>query len=214
MMNANNLAKQYDKLTALERFPLICAAVARNDEAERTRLLQSAPRNSYSVPDYWGVADSFLLLSKLEFMELLNMSASYLEECATAAATKTKRGADPIKPWHPAMAAGFVFRLYLAGWRQFCAGLNIDPEWLWQCFPGFGTIQRAEQRSGPNPESGFPGPAFKAEGFARYMARLELGVDPEAEMHEATWQKFQPVTPQDIATSLRTTWEELRKKWR
>lgn len=59
-MNANALARQYDKLTPRERFSLALAAAERNDEAELDRLLHSAPRTRYSAYHHAPMLHAFL----------------------------------------------------------------------------------------------------------------------------------------------------------
>jgi hypothetical protein len=210
-MNDRVLTRHYDKLTAHERFALILAAAARGDEAERARLLDSAPRSAYRLPHHWGVTESFLLLSKLHFMKLLELAADYLESFATAVATKTKRGTDCVDPWTEVLLCGYLFRTYLDGWQRFCGELNVVPQALWEGLPGFQKVQRAERLSGPDPEKGLLGAAYVEEGAARCLARQALG-DPEADVEEI-WPKFRPTTADDIAATLRTAWGELLAKW-
>jgi hypothetical protein len=61
-VNTNGLAKLYDRLTPHERLPLIVAAAAWGDDQERQRLMGSAPKKLYEVPDYQGLADGFIWL--------------------------------------------------------------------------------------------------------------------------------------------------------
>jgi hypothetical protein len=75
-MNTNALAKLYDRLTPRERLPLIMAASARGDEQERSRLMASAPRVAYQVPDHFGLAMSFQEVGNHHFMQLLHISAN------------------------------------------------------------------------------------------------------------------------------------------
>ena len=35
---------------------------------------------------------------------------------------------------------GFLLKVQLAGWRQFCAELHLDPELCWSCLPGYDTL--------------------------------------------------------------------------
>jgi hypothetical protein len=209
-MNTNGLAKQYDKLTPLERLPLIMAAAARGDEAERNRLVQSAPQSCYSMPDYWGAAETFRYLSDFHFMKLLDFAAAYFD--CFAAAPKPKKSADPLDGWAEAMLCGYLFQTYLTGWHKFCAEINMAPELLWKLLPGFETIKRADELSAHRPGKWPPGCAYVEEGAARYLARAKMG-KPELDVDEETMEKFRPVTAEDIANNLRTFWHEMLAKW-
>jgi hypothetical protein len=79
-MNANAVAKHYGSLTPEERFALILAAVARGDETERQRLASAAGRVTFSMPDHAPMADAFMHLAFLFYLELLEEVARY-DEC-------------------------------------------------------------------------------------------------------------------------------------
>lgn len=51
-MNANTLARQYDKLMPDERFRLVFDAIGRGDAAERARLDNTCPRKTYTMRDW------------------------------------------------------------------------------------------------------------------------------------------------------------------
>jgi hypothetical protein len=78
-MNAQTLAKHYDTLTPEERFRLIFAAGAREDMAERDRLLKAGNRITLSMQDHAPYAHSYEELAMLVYIELLEDSASYME---------------------------------------------------------------------------------------------------------------------------------------
>jgi len=210
-MNTAVLTRQYDKLTAQERLALLLAAEARGDRHEFNRLMETAPRKNYSVPHHAPLLDTFLDLSKLHFMQLLDTAACYFDAFEQPG-RKRGRGADPLEGWDMVLLLGYLFRTYLEGWRQFCAELNIDPEFMWNSWPGYETIKAAERTSGPHPETGFPGAAYVEEGAVRYYARRALG-DREADVDAELLQKFRVVTPESMAADLRTTWEHGLKKW-
>jgi hypothetical protein len=79
-MNASAVAKHYDSLTPEERFALILAAVARGDEAEWQRLASAASRVTFSMPDHAPMADAFMHLAFLFYLDLLEEVARY-DEC-------------------------------------------------------------------------------------------------------------------------------------
>jgi hypothetical protein len=76
-MNAPKLAKLYDRLTALERLPLILAAEFRGDEAEVNRLQQSAPSEIWWFPDYLMPNMALQTLSQMYIVEQLDHLANY-----------------------------------------------------------------------------------------------------------------------------------------
>jgi hypothetical protein len=207
-MNTNGLAKQYDKLTPRERFALIMAALARDDELEGTRLFLAAPKKHYSAADYHGVAMSFFWLSGLHFMSVLDMAACYFEAFADLHRTRKK---DEEEAFENVMALGYIFQTYLVGWRKFCADLNMDPEYVWRLLPGFDTIQRADSISGSRPDKSTPGAAFVEEGAARWLIR-QTRVD-EAVMDDEAVKAVRVVNADGMAATLHAEFERLIEKW-
>jgi hypothetical protein len=208
-MNTNHLARAYDQLTPQERLALVLAASARRDDVELDRLMTSAPRFGLTAPHHFGLTEAFLLLSMLQFMELLEMAGAYL---AAFEATGNKRKQEREAAWEQVMLLGYYFQTYLAGWRQFCTEMNFEPEVMWETYPGYRTIQAAERMTSPNPQTGLPGPAYVAEGVARYRARQELG-DPEADLDEATLKPYWPMTADHLAACQHEAWKHLKVAW-
>jgi hypothetical protein len=87
---------------------------------------------------------------------------------------------------------GFLLKVNLAGWRQFCAEHNLDAELCWSCLPGFQTIQNAEQTAQTA--------AFTPEGAAHYLERSgrKPGKAP---------------TPDDVAAGLRAALQARAEWW-
>jgi hypothetical protein len=154
------LAKHYGTLSPWERFPLILAASARGDAQERDRLAVSAPRVGLRVQDYFGLAVGFIELSNRQFLELLDLAATYLETMHLAG---TIKGESAGRAWDAVLALGYLFNVQLAGWRLFCAEHRFDPDVCWSGLPGLDRLRRAE---GVAKEA-----AFVAEGFARWGER-------------------------------------------
>jgi hypothetical protein len=159
-MNTNGLAKHYGSLTASERLPLILAASARGDERERDRLMMSAPRVAYRVPDHFGLAMAFREVADLHFMELLTLAANYFQALGLA---DSVQGEAAERTLDTALLFGYFFKVQMAGWRQFCGEYDLDPEICWSCLPGFGTVKRAEKMAEEA--------AFTPEGASRYLQR-------------------------------------------
>jgi hypothetical protein len=83
-MNAKTLAKQYDQLTAEERFRLSIAAGARGDRVEQERLQQTAKRIVLSMGEHAPYAEVFDELALLFYIELTELAAVYSESLLRA----------------------------------------------------------------------------------------------------------------------------------
>jgi hypothetical protein len=178
-MNTKGLAKLYDRLTPRERLPLIMGASGRGDDLDRQRLVASAPRVSYRVPDYFGLAQAVREVSEMHFMELLTLTANYFESLGLANAEGGEEGEESFDT---AMLLGYLLKVQLAGWRQFCGELDLDPELCWSCLPGYDTVRRAEKMA--------ERVAFTPEAVAEYLRRLTSGTR-------------RVVTADDVASGLR-----------
>jgi hypothetical protein len=169
-MNTNALAKHYATLSLRERLPLIMAASRRGDEVERERLATSAPKVGWSVPDYFGLSMAFAEVSNLHLMELLDLAAVYfralgLADSHSLSEEQRERMNDA------ALMFGYLLKVNLAGWRQFCAENGFDPDLCWSCLPGFEPVRRAEGEAGRV--------AFTAGGALRYGQGKGGGKEPE-----------------------------------
>ncbi len=150
-MNTNGLAKLYEHLTPKERLPLILAASARGDEAERDRLARSAPREGFRLPDYYGLAEGMLLASLFHLLELLDLAALYwqvngLLEQEEALGKKANKALRDRFEGLTRMFA-YLFLLKLDGWRRFCSEFRTDPELLMDGLPGYETAKRTEEEA-------------------------------------------------------------------
>lgn len=83
-MTASAIAKHYSLLSPEERFRLILAAGARNDDAECDRLVQASGRISLTMSDYSPFAHSFGELALYYYIELLDHASVYLESFVRA----------------------------------------------------------------------------------------------------------------------------------
>jgi hypothetical protein len=148
-MNTNGLAKLYEHLSPKERLPLIMAASARGDEAERNRLAYSAPKEEFRRPDYWGVAEGMRLASKFHLLELLDLAAFYWETSGLLGEwevlTDEARQGPPKLLYTTVAATAYMFLTKLDGWRRFCSGFPCDPEQLMKHLPGLATVRRTEE---------------------------------------------------------------------
>ncbi len=149
-MNTDALAKLYDRLTPLERFPLILAAAERGDDAEVQRLSHSAPRIHLSLPDHHALSDGVLLQALIHVIDQLNLGLLFWHVQALIAdweafpvGKEDKARADRL--WDSTRLAAYRFCLEADGWRQLCAELKIDPEALLRGVRGYGALQMTER---------------------------------------------------------------------
>lgn len=132
-MNTNGLARHYDRLTPSERLPLMLAAAARGDEAEHQRLLHSAPRIGYEVPNFYGMGEGLLLATLIQAIRRLDVALMVRKASAMLAEARCSENEDQEQ----ADRFGGLLRLLAyaltietAGWRLFCEELKIDPDFL------------------------------------------------------------------------------------
>jgi hypothetical protein len=176
-MNASGLARHYDTLSPRERLPLILAAAARGDEEERSRLVKSAPRLAYEVQDHFGLTQAFFALSTGHLLRLLELANRYI---ALLGAAVSKKGKEADRMQEAALFSGYLIQVNLAGWRQFCAEHQFDPEVFWSRLPGFDTVKLVEET--------VAAAAFTPEEARGYARRSGLSPDavPTAESIAAT----------------------------
>jgi hypothetical protein len=138
-VNTDALAKHYGSLTPWERLPLILAALARGDEQEWSRLVQTAPQVTCTVPDHAGLARALRGVSTTLLLALLEDAVCYSIALGSAV---TGKGKAAKRMQDEALLHGYLIKARLAGWRQFCAEHQFPPERPWAGLPGWGTIQR------------------------------------------------------------------------
>jgi hypothetical protein len=196
-MNANALAKHYDRLTPEERFRLILAAGARGDHAEQDRLVNAGQRITLSMSDHSPYAHAFDECALLIFIELLEGAAFYSDRLDHAddvcslfpdednegedggegaaedevPADQDRRRSDGQWALDLALAAGFVLRTKAEGWKRFCERMNVPALADWEGLPGFDRLQRGlalAQKA-----------AFDPEGFLRWWNGIRPADEPE-----------------------------------
>jgi hypothetical protein len=204
-MNLNTLAKNYDKLTAEERFTLIVNAGDRCDDAEQKRLLSSAPRITLSMSHHAPFAAAFQEMAAAVLLELLHLAGEYydaLDMCNdqddTEAGNKVYAEADGDKdgdgePMCPEvsgeifvsdrclgifLAAGFILKVKLSGWQCWCERRHLPPFRSWKMMPGYDRLQRALKLTQQAPH--IPGgAAFTSKGMLQWLNRVRPTGEPE-----------------------------------
>lgn len=134
------LRKDYDKLTAHERFRLVLAACERDDLGEVEALARACPRKLYEDMDYqytermrvlWTVVDSYLLMqlsAQVIFWRLLGMS----ETDHFMGLDETGERASDI-----AWSLMDVMSTYRLAFGQLCDELGITPGQALQHSPSY-----------------------------------------------------------------------------
>ena len=161
-MKLHHLAELYDQLTPRERVPLIVAAGARGDQAEQKRLIDSAPKEAYEVPNYYGLAKALKEAGDFHLLTLLDLAAnfwqwwglwtSYLLRGPAETGTKNSRRGQNKSLQRLERRADGIVRYYasrlvahMEGWKKFCSELQIDPEAQLHFMIGWETIRRTEE---------------------------------------------------------------------
>jgi hypothetical protein len=149
-VNTNALAKLYDRLTPLERLPLIIAATDRGDNAEADRLARSAPRIGVSLPDYYGLGDGLMQLSSSHMIAHLDLILEFwlgvsmvVKLDATGAGKKQEAERDHF--WSVVRMVAYRICVGADAWRRLCGELKIGPETLLRRLPGYQAMQRTEE---------------------------------------------------------------------
>jgi hypothetical protein len=150
-VDTKGLAKLYDHLTPHERLPLIVAASTRGDEVESGRLVNSAPRDLYKVPDYYGLADALRGLVLMHVIGLLDLAALYWRVSGHLEAYSGLFGEKgPEQPARLEATLRLVAWRYcfeVDGWSRFCEGLKIEADAFLKDLPGHETLREVEEEA-------------------------------------------------------------------
>jgi hypothetical protein len=148
-MTTDCLARLYDRLTPRERLPLIIAASARGDDADRARLVGSAPTSLFRVPDYYGLADGLRTLAMFHVAEMLDLAARYWRGSGMLTQEEDFRGragkAERARWFDAERMLGYLLVVNGDGWKRFCSEMRVDGDLLLKELPGYETLARAEE---------------------------------------------------------------------
>jgi hypothetical protein len=136
MATIDQVKKHYDKLTAPERFALWTSAGARDDQAERRALLDSAPKVLFEFPHIKGLADGFADLTSYHLIQQLGTAGAfwmliYLTDGEEYPQRLETIEAEEIPTGETALT--LTARRFLEGqeaYKAICAEYGIDPEAL------------------------------------------------------------------------------------
>ena len=125
-MNANRIGRIYDGLTPRERVAAINAAAIRDDEAERQRLLNSAPLVRFNVVEHHGVSVGLREVTDGYVIAMLETLATFWRG---EAGQNEAWDDDEAERWHQLTEyAAYRLRVLREAWRQFSAELQVDPD--------------------------------------------------------------------------------------
>jgi hypothetical protein len=118
-------------------------------------------------------------VSLLHLLELLGLAALYFRALGLADGPGEKLAG---RMHDCALAFGFLFKVWLAGWQLFCAQEELDPEICWAPLPGYSTVKEAERVAAVA--------AFSPEGVVAYGKRAARGnVSPPTAGLQATLEE-------------------------
>ena len=151
-MNTNGLAKLYGHLTPRERLPLLVAAAARGDEAERSRLVNSAPATVFKLPDYHALGEALELLSLFHLAQLLDLATRHWHASGVLGQdgwmsedqdeeTEAREG----RLVSSVRLLAYLFTVHADAWRGLCSELKIDADVLVSDLPGYDTVRLTER---------------------------------------------------------------------
>ena len=160
-MNNKVLAANFNVLAPEERFRLVFAAGARQDDVEQQRLMRSAPKKKFVVGDYIPYSNAFDEVAQLAYLDLLEKAQQYVDawrdvepfvansagDGATASCPESSASDAAAAPadrrMNLALVYGFMLKTNADGWQLFCERLCLPPYVLWKVLPGFARLQRA-----------------------------------------------------------------------
>jgi hypothetical protein len=200
MMNSDHLARYYETLTPWERLPLLVDASARNDQVEEDRLARSAPKHSFRVPDFWGLAEGLDDLAKLYLLEQLDLAVVYWRLTGLLGQEHLGRRSSQERQrekrqWKLVKMLAYRFVVLADGWRLLCIELNVNPDALLRELTGYDVVKQMEEVARLMAYSA-------AEALAYLRSRVE-GSSPAQGDQPAVRREYRLDTAADVAQSMR-----------
>jgi hypothetical protein len=125
-----DISKQYQHLTADERFRLFVQAMGRKDEQELDRLDNTCPRKTYTQQDwaYTNMKMTFIVYALTSALEAVrtDLLAAIAMGLSLAVDDDDSEKADSIMDAFKKIMQTSLGKK--AGWVLFCEGLGVDPE--------------------------------------------------------------------------------------
>lgn len=126
-MNANGLARLYDRLSNWERIPLLIAADARGDDPEYRRLFAASAMRTWHFPEHLMDELALNLLALIYVGEQLDAAATYFFALLGMEKTEYPRAQNLQLV---AEGCAYFFVANAEAWRRFCAELDISADTL------------------------------------------------------------------------------------
>jgi hypothetical protein len=126
-MNAQGLARLYDRLTVWERIPLLIAAHARGDDAEYRRLFDASPRRTWHLSEHLLDEQALHVSAFIYIGEQLEAAACYFFDLLKSLVPDDRCPEDWLID---AEACAYFFAANAEAWRRFCSDLGIASESL------------------------------------------------------------------------------------
>jgi hypothetical protein len=134
MATIDQIKKHYDKLTARERFALITAAAIRNDTAEESALINSAPVINWEYPHTIGLTYGFKQLVKYHVSQQLGTAGTFfmlMHLWQNEASTPILEAIEAEELTNGETALSITARRFLEGKKAFetvCREYDVDPQ--------------------------------------------------------------------------------------
>jgi hypothetical protein len=207
-MDLSKLTRHYELLSPWERLPLIVAAGVRGDDSERERLIGSAPKYAFRVPDHWGLAQGVDRLVMVHIAMQLDLAASYWHLSAALAELsfgRCRRAARQRQDRLLNLLRLTAYRLvtYAEAWKLLTADLQIDAEDLLRDVPGYDNVRLAEQAASCM--------AYSEREALEYLRGLVKEKEPTAAA-DAT-RPIHVETAAEVATFMRQYLETTLDEW-
>ena len=132
------MTRHYEKLTPRERFSLIVAAGIRGDEADREKLMRSAPKKAFSVPNHRGYAEGFADVGNVYIAQQLDTGV-WMWRSLNAIEGDQKE--DSRLHQCVAMFAS-RFLVWRKAWRMLCEEYGVDGDAVLSVHPTWKTVQQ------------------------------------------------------------------------
>jgi hypothetical protein len=180
----DQLKKQYNKLTARERFALTTAAHARGDKAEASALMQAAPRKVFSYANTAGLSDGFQFIAMMHIMGQLGHAAGfYYMMLASDGGDEPLNVKIGTETFTEERAIELLHRNIIGGrdaFRLLCEEYKLDPTDILSDYPfvetveiGEALIRLVDERKGTTETQRAELESYTQETLAAYRAAIE-----------------------------------------
>lgn len=135
------LQKNYSRLKPRERFAASFAANLRGDKVEALALRDTAPLRTWNIAEGYGLSTTLTLLALFHVAKLADLAVLLLRLMAIVEQEEEDAKCKPSRARKDAASLRIVAYTYgvrVAAWREFCAGLGIDPDLFLRWYAGGG----------------------------------------------------------------------------